>query len=114
MDSSVGQPLQRPQGNTFDAFASVKRSSCVHACFGIRQSTAGLFQYLLFALLWQVAQLMNTKIGQYLSSHPFLALTALVFSAMAAPPVGLFLVFTLLTIAVTVIGFIFFEGRFVS
>uniref|UniRef100_A0A667X665 Uncharacterized protein n=1 Tax=Myripristis murdjan TaxID=586833 RepID=A0A667X665_9TELE len=38
-----------------------------------------------------VTQLMNTRMGQYLSSHPSLALTLLVFSVMATVPVGLFL-----------------------
>ncbi|XP_044036974.1 lipid droplet assembly factor 1-like [Siniperca chuatsi] len=58
----------------------------------------------------KIAQLMNTRIGQYLSSHPFLALTVLLFSAMAALPVGLFLTFALVTLIMSAVGFVFFEG----
>ncbi|XP_071400903.1 lipid droplet assembly factor 1-like isoform X1 [Centroberyx affinis] len=57
----------------------------------------------------KVQQLMNTRIGQYLTSHPFLALTVLVFSTMATVPIGLFLVFALMTTTVTAVGFVFFE-----
>ncbi|XP_045899573.1 lipid droplet assembly factor 1-like [Micropterus dolomieu] len=57
----------------------------------------------------RVAQLMNTRIGQYLSSHPFIALTVLLFSAMAALPVGLFITFALVTLIMSGLGFVFFE-----
>ncbi|XP_075999072.1 lipid droplet assembly factor 1-like [Genypterus blacodes] len=57
----------------------------------------------------KVAQLMNTRIGQYLSRHPFLALTAVVFSVMSVLPVGLFLFFSLIAVTVSVAGFVFFE-----
>uniref|UniRef100_A0A8C2ZFK5 Uncharacterized protein n=1 Tax=Cyclopterus lumpus TaxID=8103 RepID=A0A8C2ZFK5_CYCLU len=60
--------------------------------------------------LSQVAWLMDTRIGQYLGSQPVLALTGLMFSAMAALPVGLFLSFALVTIVMSAVGFIFFEG----
>uniref|UniRef100_A0A8C7X949 Promethin n=1 Tax=Oryzias sinensis TaxID=183150 RepID=A0A8C7X949_9TELE len=55
--------------------------------------------------LRQVARLMTTRIGQYVSSHPFLALTLLMFSIMAALPVGIFFTFALVTaiISATVI-----------
>uniref|UniRef100_A0A3B3WCH7 Transmembrane protein 159 n=1 Tax=Poecilia mexicana TaxID=48701 RepID=A0A3B3WCH7_9TELE len=47
--------------------------------------------------------------GQYLRRRPFLALALLLFSAMAALPVGLFLLFALITIVMSVVGFVFFE-----
>uniref|UniRef100_A0A3B4YFB8 Transmembrane protein 159 n=1 Tax=Seriola lalandi dorsalis TaxID=1841481 RepID=A0A3B4YFB8_SERLL len=59
----------------------------------------------------KVTQVMETRLGQYLSSHPVLALTVMVFGVMAALPVGLFLVFALVTIIMSALGFIFFEGR---
>ncbi|GAA6228640.1 promethin-like [Lates japonicus] len=58
----------------------------------------------------KVALVMNTRIGQYLSSHPFLALTVLLFSVMAALPVGLFLTFALVTIIMSVVAVVFFEA----
>ncbi|XP_061567069.1 lipid droplet assembly factor 1-like [Cololabis saira] len=58
----------------------------------------------------RAARLMSTRIGQYLSCHPFSALTLLLFGAMAALPVGLFLTFALLTIVISVVGFVFFEA----
>lgn len=58
----------------------------------------------------RVSQLMNTKTGQYLSSHPVLGLTVLLFGAIAALPVGLFLSFALVTIVMSAVGFFFFEG----
>ncbi|XP_037544299.1 lipid droplet assembly factor 1 [Nematolebias whitei] len=57
----------------------------------------------------KVAQLMRTRFGQYLSARPFLALTVLLFSAMAALPVGLFLMFAIVTVVISVVGFVFFE-----
>ncbi|XP_070704759.1 lipid droplet assembly factor 1-like [Pempheris klunzingeri] len=58
----------------------------------------------------KVAQLMNTRLGQYLSSHPVLALTVLLFSAMAVLPVGFFLLFALVTVIMMAVGFVFFEA----
>ncbi|XP_076609387.1 lipid droplet assembly factor 1-like [Chaetodon auriga] len=58
----------------------------------------------------KVSQLMNTKIGLYLSSHPVAALAVLLFSAIAALPIGLFLVFALVTSVMSVVGFVFFEA----
>uniref|UniRef100_A0A3P8VD26 Uncharacterized protein n=1 Tax=Cynoglossus semilaevis TaxID=244447 RepID=A0A3P8VD26_CYNSE len=58
----------------------------------------------------QVSQLMNTSVGQYLGSHPLVALTVMVFSAMAALPVGLFLIFALVTMVISAVGFVFVEG----
>nr|XP_046271907.1 lipid droplet assembly factor 1-like [Scatophagus argus]XP_046271908.1 lipid droplet assembly factor 1-like [Scatophagus argus]XP_046271909.1 lipid droplet assembly factor 1-like [Scatophagus argus]XP_046271910.1 lipid droplet assembly factor 1-like [Scatophagus argus]XP_046271911.1 lipid droplet assembly factor 1-like [Scatophagus argus]XP_046271912.1 lipid droplet assembly factor 1-like [Scatophagus argus] len=57
----------------------------------------------------KVSQLMNTRIGQYLSSHPALALTVVLFSTIAVLPVGLFLIFALVTIVMSAVGFVFFE-----
>ncbi|XP_041852440.1 lipid droplet assembly factor 1-like [Melanotaenia boesemani] len=57
----------------------------------------------------RVAQVMSTRIGQYISSHPSLALTLLLFSAMAALPVGVFLTFAIVTVVISVVGFVFFE-----
>lgn len=57
----------------------------------------------------KVAQLMNTRMGQYLSRHPFLALTVLVFSTMSALPVGLFLSFALVTFIMSAVGLVFIE-----
>ncbi|XP_010737711.3 promethin isoform X2 [Larimichthys crocea] len=58
----------------------------------------------------RVSQLMNTRIGQYLRSHPALSLAVLLFSAMAALPVGLFLTFALVTIIMSAVCFVFFEA----
>ncbi|KAM7386861.1 hypothetical protein PAMA_009478 [Pampus argenteus] len=74
-----------------------------------------------FQLLWEsltsqfnrlyndpkVSLLMKTRVGRYLSSHPFLALTVLLFSTMAALPVGLFLTFALVVIIISGVGFVF-------
>uniref|UniRef100_A0A669EEX5 Uncharacterized protein n=1 Tax=Oreochromis niloticus TaxID=8128 RepID=A0A669EEX5_ORENI len=61
--------------------------------------------------LLQVARLLNTRLGRYLSSHSFVALTALMFSAMAAVPVGLFVTFAVVTTMISAVGFVFCEGR---
>ncbi|XP_031728173.1 promethin [Anarrhichthys ocellatus] len=57
----------------------------------------------------KVELMMDTRIGQYMSSHPLLALTVLLFGVMAALPVGLFLSFAFITIVMTTVGFVFFE-----
>ncbi|XP_039979313.1 lipid droplet assembly factor 1-like [Xiphias gladius] len=57
----------------------------------------------------KVAQMMNTRMGRYLSSHPLFALTVMLFSAMAALPVGLFLIFALSTTIMSAVAFVFFE-----
>lgn len=61
--------------------------------------------------LEQISELMSTGIGQYLDSHPVLALALLVFCVLAALPVGLFLVFALVVSVVTAVGWVVFEGR---
>nr|XP_057905184.1 lipid droplet assembly factor 1-like isoform X2 [Doryrhamphus excisus] len=58
----------------------------------------------------KVTQLMNSRVGQYLSGHPVLALSILFFCAMAAVPVGLFLGFAVVTAIMSAVGFVFFEG----
>lgn len=75
-------------------------------CFSIRANNNSCV-----VSLPQVAQLMKTRVGLYLSCHPFLALTLLLFGAMAALPVGLFLTFALVTFIIAAVGFVFFEGR---
>uniref|UniRef100_A0A3Q4G4N7 Promethin-like n=1 Tax=Neolamprologus brichardi TaxID=32507 RepID=A0A3Q4G4N7_NEOBR len=55
----------------------------------------------------RVAQLLNTRLGRYLSSHSFVALTALMFCAMAAVPVGLFVTFAVVTMMISAVGFVF-------
>ncbi|KAM6913378.1 lipid droplet assembly factor 1-like [Lycodopsis pacificus] len=57
----------------------------------------------------KVELLMDTRIGQSLSSHPLLALAVLLFGVMAALPVGLFLSFAFVTVVMTAVGFVFFE-----
>uniref|UniRef100_A0A672GGZ3 Uncharacterized protein n=1 Tax=Salarias fasciatus TaxID=181472 RepID=A0A672GGZ3_SALFA len=79
------------------------------------QSSTSLHFFLLLILTvsfsrLQVAQVMNSRIGQYLSSHPFVALSVMLFSAMAALPFGLFLSFALVTLIMAAVGFVFFEG----
>lgn len=58
--------------------------------------------------------MMETRVGRYLRSHPVLGLTAMLFGVMAALPVGLFLIFALVTIVMSAVGFVFFEGRCAS
>ncbi|CAI5675384.1 unnamed protein product [Oreochromis niloticus] len=58
----------------------------------------------------RVARLLNTRLGRYLSSHSFVALTALMFSAMAAVPVGLFVTFAVVTTMISAVGFVFCEA----
>lgn len=57
----------------------------------------------------RVAQLLNTRLGQYLQQHPVFGLTVLLFSSMASLPVGLFVVFALVTLVMSAVGFVFFE-----
>lgn len=58
----------------------------------------------------RVARLLNTRLGRYLSSHSFVALTALMFCAMAAVPVGLFVTFAVVTMMISAVGFVFCEA----
>lgn len=54
--------------------------------------------------------MLNSRVGQHLSKRPFSALAVMLFVAMAALPVGLFLTFALVTVTMSVVGFVFFEG----
>ncbi|KAM3598803.1 uncharacterized protein V6R79_022795 [Siganus canaliculatus] len=58
----------------------------------------------------KVSQLMNSRIGQYLSSHPVVALSVLVFGAISVLPVGLFLTFAIVTIVISLVAFLFVEA----
>ncbi|XP_043568023.1 lipid droplet assembly factor 1-like [Chiloscyllium plagiosum] len=62
----------------------------------------------------KVAAFMSTSVGQYLDDHPFLALLLLVFTIMAAVPVGLFLIFAVITSLLACVGFIVMEGLMLS
>ncbi|XP_041943324.1 lipid droplet assembly factor 1-like [Alosa sapidissima] len=57
----------------------------------------------------KIEEFMNSSVGRYLSDHPFIALTLLVFAVMATVPVGLFLGFGLVTLAATTMSIIFVE-----
>ncbi|XP_038676445.1 lipid droplet assembly factor 1-like [Scyliorhinus canicula] len=62
----------------------------------------------------KVAAFMSSSVGQYLDEHPFLALLLLVFTIMSAVPVGLFLIFAVVTSLLACIGFIVMEGLMLS
>uniref|UniRef100_UPI00398F34B0 lipid droplet assembly factor 1-like n=1 Tax=Pristiophorus japonicus TaxID=55135 RepID=UPI00398F34B0 len=62
----------------------------------------------------KVAAFMSSSVGQYLDDHPFLALLLLVFTIMSAVPVGLFLIFAVITSLLACIGFIVMEGLMLS
>ncbi|KAJ8251152.1 hypothetical protein GJAV_G00217880 [Gymnothorax javanicus] len=57
----------------------------------------------------KIAEFMNTSLGKYFNNHPFLALSLLVFIALAIVPVGLFLVFVAVTFISATVGFVFLE-----
>ncbi|NXN95573.1 T159A protein, partial [Rhinopomastus cyanomelas] len=58
----------------------------------------------------QVAAFMNTRVGQYLDDHPFVALSLLVFIAVSAIPIAFFLIFVVITAIMACIGVIVMEG----
>ncbi|TWW69982.1 Promethin Transmembrane protein 159 [Takifugu flavidus] len=58
----------------------------------------------------RVSQLLSTRPGQYLLSHPALAPTLLLFAAFAVLPVALFLAFAVVTFIISATGFVFFQG----
>ncbi|XP_023143965.2 lipid droplet assembly factor 1 isoform X1 [Amphiprion ocellaris] len=58
----------------------------------------------------RVSVMLNSRVGQHLSKRPFSALAVVLFVAMAALPVGLFLTFALVTVTMSVVGVVFFEG----
>ncbi|NWX57729.1 T159A protein, partial [Promerops cafer] len=57
-----------------------------------------------------VVAFMNSRVGQYLDDHPFVALSLLLFIAVSALPVGFFLVFVVTTAVMACIGVIVMEG----
>lgn len=57
----------------------------------------------------KMAEFMDTSLGKYLNGHPFLALSLLVFGALATVPVGLFLVFAMVTFISATVGFVLLE-----
>ncbi|CAI5792109.1 Uncharacterized protein PODLI_1B038593 [Podarcis lilfordi] len=57
-----------------------------------------------------VVAFMNSRVGQYLDDHPFVALSMLVFIAASAIPVAFFLVFVVATTVIACIGVIVMEG----
>ncbi|XP_019397782.1 PREDICTED: promethin [Crocodylus porosus] len=61
-----------------------------------------------------VVAFMNSRIGQYLDDHPFVALSLLVFIAVSAIPVAFFLMFVVTTAVMACIGVIIMEGVVIS
>uniref|UniRef100_A0A8C0DXK5 Transmembrane protein 159 n=1 Tax=Balaenoptera musculus TaxID=9771 RepID=A0A8C0DXK5_BALMU len=57
----------------------------------------------------KVVAFMKSPVGQYLDRHPFLTLTLLVFAAVSAVPVGVFLLLVVLTSLAAFVGVILLE-----
>ncbi|KFQ16925.1 PREDICTED: promethin [Merops nubicus] len=57
-----------------------------------------------------VVAFMNSRVGQYLDDHPFVALSLLMFIAVAAVPVAFFLIFVVTTAIMACISVIVMEG----
>ncbi|XP_032839661.1 lipid droplet assembly factor 1 [Tyto alba] len=57
-----------------------------------------------------VVAFMNSRVGQYLGDHPFVALSLLMFIAVSAIPVAFFLIFVVTTAIMACIGVIVIEG----
>ncbi|NXF02963.1 T159A protein, partial [Smithornis capensis] len=57
-----------------------------------------------------VVAFMNSRLGQYLDDHPFVALSLLMFIAVSAIPVTFFLIFVVTTAVMACIGVIVMEG----
>ncbi|NXW95363.1 T159A protein, partial [Alopecoenas beccarii] len=57
-----------------------------------------------------VVAFMNSRVGQYLDDHPFVALSLLMFIAVSAIPVAFFLFFVVATAIMACIGVIVMEG----
>ncbi|XP_030067020.1 lipid droplet assembly factor 1 [Microcaecilia unicolor] len=62
----------------------------------------------------KVVAFLNSSVGQYLNEHPCVALTLLVFFAMSAIPVGLFLLLIIGTAVTACVGVIIMEGIVIS
>uniref|UniRef100_A0A1W7REJ0 Promethin-like protein n=1 Tax=Agkistrodon contortrix contortrix TaxID=8713 RepID=A0A1W7REJ0_AGKCO len=61
-----------------------------------------------------VLSFMNSRVGQYLDDHPFVALSLMVFIAASAVPIAFFLVFVVTTTVLACIGVIVMEGFVIS
>lgn len=57
----------------------------------------------------KVSRLINSSAGRYVSSHPVVALALLLFAALAMLPVGLFLAFAVVTLALSAVCFVAVE-----
>ncbi|NXG40883.1 T159A protein, partial [Psilopogon haemacephalus] len=57
-----------------------------------------------------VVAFMNSRLGQYLDDHPFVALSILMFLAVSAVPIAFFFVFVVTTAIMACIGVIVMEG----
>ncbi|KFV53705.1 lipid droplet assembly factor 1 [Gavia stellata] len=57
-----------------------------------------------------VVAFMNSRVGQYLDDHPFVALSLLMFIAVSAIPVAFFLIFVVTTAIMACISVIVMEG----
>ncbi|NWI86167.1 T159A protein, partial [Pitta sordida] len=61
-----------------------------------------------------VVAFMNSRLGQYLDDHPFVALSLLTFIAVSAIPVAFFLVFVVTTAVMACIGVLVMEGVLIA
>ncbi|NWR63436.1 TM159 protein, partial [Bucorvus abyssinicus] len=57
-----------------------------------------------------VVAFMNSRVGQYLDDHPFVALSLLMFIVVSAIPVSFFLIFVITTAIMACISAIVMEG----
>nr|XP_061805312.1 lipid droplet assembly factor 1-A-like [Nerophis lumbriciformis] len=58
----------------------------------------------------KVTLLMNSRAVQYLNGHPVLALAVMMFCATATVPIGLFILFAVVTLIMSAVAFVFVEG----
>ncbi|XP_074867134.1 lipid droplet assembly factor 1 isoform X2 [Carettochelys insculpta] len=61
-----------------------------------------------------VVAFMNSRVGQYLDEHPFVALSLLVFIAVSAIPVAFFLIVVVASAIMACMGVIIMEGVVIS
>ncbi|NXD09128.1 T159A protein, partial [Nothocercus nigrocapillus] len=61
-----------------------------------------------------VVAFMNSRFGQYLDDHPFVALSLLMFVAVSAIPIAFFLIFVVSTAIMACISVIIMEGVVIS
>ncbi|XP_051488559.1 lipid droplet assembly factor 1 isoform X2 [Apus apus] len=61
-----------------------------------------------------VVAFMNSRVGQYLDDHPFVALSLLMFFAVSAIPVAFFLIFVVTTAIMACVGVIVMEGFLIA